>query len=120
VAAWVAQLEERVTVAPKALAKLSRLISELGFERAQGVLTGAVAAAEDRLEELHIPTDGYHAVLVDELLAERNPLAAMEKRLLRQVLERSDWRMQEAAERLRISRVTLWRKLRDHGIERPE
>jgi excisionase family DNA binding protein len=27
--------------------------------------------------------------------------------------------MQEAAERLGISRVTLWRKLKDHGIERP-
>ena len=37
-----------------------------------------------------------------------------------EVLDRSGWRMQNAAERLGISRVTLWRKLRDHGIERPE
>jgi transcriptional regulator of acetoin/glycerol metabolism len=35
------------------------------------------------------------------------------------VLDRSEWRMQEAADRLGISRVTLWRKLKDHGIERP-
>jgi transcriptional regulator of acetoin/glycerol metabolism len=27
--------------------------------------------------------------------------------------------MQEAADRLGISRVTLWRKLKDHRIERP-
>jgi len=38
---------------------------------------------------------------------------------LREVLERSEWRMQEAADRLCISRVTLWRKMKELGIEKP-
>jgi transcriptional regulator of acetoin/glycerol metabolism len=58
--------------------------------------------------------------LIDELLLDDDPFAALERRLLTEVLRRSGWRMQEAADRLGVSRVTLWRKLKDHGIERPE
>ena len=47
-----------------------------------------------------------------------NPLAALEERLLREVLERCGWKMQDAAERIGISRVTLWRKMKDLGIEK--
>ena len=79
----------------------------------------AVAVAGDRIEESHIPVDGYGTALVDELLQESDPLSALEERLLREVLERSEWRMQEAADRLCISRVTLWRKMKELGIEKP-
>ncbi len=117
--AWLDRVAPRMGVSPGALARLSRMARELGFTRMQNVIHAAVAVAGERLEEEHVPTDGYATELVDELLRERNPLAALEKRLLREVLDRSEWRMQEAADRLGISRVTLWRKLKDHGIERP-
>ncbi len=120
VAAWLARLAPGLAVSPGALQRLCRMASDLGFERLQHVLTAAVAVAGDRLEVAHIPCADYHTVLVDELLRRPDPLAAMEERLLREVLERSGWRMQDAAERLGISRVTLWRKLKDHGIERPD
>jgi transcriptional regulator of acetoin/glycerol metabolism len=38
--------------------------------------------------------------------------------VLREVVELCGWRMQEAADRLGISRVTLWRKMKDLGIEK--
>jgi len=117
--AWVNSVAPRMSVTPGALARLSRMARELGFTRMQNVIHAAVAVAGECLEEQHVPTDGYATEFVDELLRERNPLAALEKRLLREVLDRSEWRMQEAADRLGISRVTLWRKLKDHGIERP-
>jgi PAS domain S-box-containing protein len=120
VAAWVEQLDPTVTIAPAALGRLSRMAREIGFGHLQRVLHAAVAAAEETIEEAHIPTDGYETALLDELLRQPDPLAALEERLLKEVLERSGWRMQEAAERLGISRVTLWRKLKDHGIERPD
>lgn len=120
VAAWLARLAPGLTMSPDALQRLCRMGADLGFERLQSVLTAAVAVAGDRLEEAHIPATDYHTVLVDELLRRPDPLAAMEERLLREVLERCGWRMQDAAERLGISRVTLWRKLKDHGIERPD
>jgi len=119
-AAWIERLAPRTSVTPEALARLSRMARELGFERIQKVLHAAVGSAHDHLDETHIPSDGYGTELVDELLQESDPLAALEKRLIREVLDRSGWRMQEAADRLGISRVTLWRKLKDHGIERPE
>jgi transcriptional regulator of acetoin/glycerol metabolism len=56
---------------------------------------------------------------VDELLRTPNPLLAAEGMLIREVLERSGWRVQDAADRLGVSRVTLWRKMRDHSIGRP-
>ncbi len=119
VSAWLRELAPSLTIHPLALDKLSRMACDVGFERIQRVLHGAVGAAGDHLEEHHIPEDGYRAAYVDELLAQDDPLSALERRLLFEVLERSGWKMQEAADRLCISRVTLWRKLKDHGIERP-
>jgi PAS domain S-box-containing protein len=119
VAGWLKSLAPGVEASPGALDRLCRMARDLGFDRLQPLLSAALAAAGDRIEESHIPTDGYRTAFVDELLQEPNPLAALEGRLVREVLERSGWRMQEAAERLGISRVTLWRKLKDHGIDRP-
>lgn len=119
VAAWIHQLAPDLGIRPQALERLSRMARELGFERLQGVLLAAVAAAGDELDVAHLPGDGYGTAWVDEVLREPDPLTALERRLLDEVLQRCGWRMQEAAERLGISRVTLWRKLKDHGIERP-
>jgi PAS domain S-box-containing protein len=119
VAAWVDDLAPGTTVAPGALQQLARLARNCGFDGLERALVAAVAAATDRVENEHVPADGYGSHLVDELLRTDNPLAALECRLLTEVLHRSGWKMQEAAERLGVSRVTLWRKLKDHGIERP-
>lgn len=118
VAAWVDQLSPGTTASASALQRLSRLACG-GFEGLERTLVAAIATAGDRIEEEHVDADGYRSYLVDELLNADNPLAALESHLLTEVLHRSGWRMQEAADRLGVSRVTLWRKLKDHGIERP-
>jgi DNA-binding NtrC family response regulator len=120
IAAWVGQMSAGTEVSPEALQQLSRIAVDVGFDRLQDVVATAVAAATSRLETRHLPTDGYCTALVDELLSCGDPLSALEERLLRELLGRCDWRMQEAADRLGVSRVTLWRKLREHGIARPE
>jgi PAS domain S-box-containing protein len=119
IAAWIREIDPDLSVHPTALEKLSRMARELGFERLQPVLHAAVAAADGRLDERHLPRDGYRTAYLDELLSQDDPLAALERRLIYEVLARSSWKMQEAADRLGISRVTLWRKVKDHGIERP-
>ncbi len=120
VAAWAGSLAPGITVSPSAAQRLARLARDGGLEALKTVLVAAVAAADGCIEDEHIPADGYTNHLVDELLRAEKPLAALESRLLLEVLRRSGWRMQEAADRLGVSRVTLWRKLKDHGIERPE
>jgi len=120
VTAWANTLAPGVTVSPGALRMLIRLACGRGLEGLEKGLVAAVAAADGRIEDEHVSADGYQSHLVDELLQQDDPLAALEGRLLMEVLHRSDWKMQEAADRLGVSRVTLWRKLKDHGIERPE
>jgi PAS domain S-box-containing protein len=119
VAAWVDQISPGTTVSPEAARQLGRLARDIGFQALEPTLLAAVAAAGQRVEEEHIPGDGYGSRLVDEILRTGDPLAALEGRLLAEVLARSGWRMQEAADRLGMSRVTLWRKCKDHGITRP-
>jgi len=119
IGAWLEEIAPRKTVEPAVLDRLSRMARDRGLSEIEGVLMSAVAAASDRIEECHLPADGYHTAFVDELLRAANPLAALEEHVLREVLERCGWRMQEAAERVGISRVTLWRKMKDLGIDRP-
>jgi transcriptional regulator of acetoin/glycerol metabolism len=123
VTAWAGGMVPGITVSPAAAQRLGELARDGGLEALETVLGAAAAAAAadgGRLDEAHIPSDGYSGHLVDELLKTDNPFAALESRLLLEVLQRSNWRMQEAADRLGVSRVTLWRKLKDHGIERPD
>ena len=90
-----------------------------GFDGVAEILPAAIAVADRRLELRHLPERSSQALYFDHILDSEDPLGMMERRLLTEVLERCEWRMQEAADRLGMSRVTLWRKTRDFGIERP-
>jgi transcriptional regulator with PAS, ATPase and Fis domain len=125
VAAWVRRLGPHVQPTPGAVERLCSLARERGLVQLERVLTRAVAAVgEGELGEAVIevededPDRGFAVAVEDEVLASDRPLLALERCLLREILTQCEWRMQEAADRLGISRVTLWRKLRDHGIER--
>jgi len=116
---WIGEIAPSTGVTQKAVERLARMARDRGFEDLERVLTVALAAAGECLDVEDLPVDGYRTALVDELLQAPKPLAALEERLLREVLERCGWRMQEAADTLAISRVTLWRKMKDLGIDRP-
>ena len=119
IGAWVDELAPGKKVSADALDRLTRMAHDRGFADLEGVLTAAIACAGDRIEQTDLPVDGYQTALVDELLRAPSPMAALEERLIREVLERCGWRVQETADRLGISRVTLWRKMKDLGIDRP-
>jgi len=116
IGAWVEDLAPGKKVSAGALDRLARMAHDRGLADLEGVLTAAIACAGDRIEQADLPVDGYQTALVDELLRAPSPMAALEERLIREVLERSGWRVQETADRLGISRVTLWRKMKDLGI----
>jgi len=119
VVARLRELQPDVEVTADALERLMRVLRDGGLDRLDRMLRAAVSVADRRVAVEHLPVDGYGAEIVDEILRCDDPLSALEARLLQEVLERSEWRVQEAADRLGVSRVTLWRKMREHGIERP-
>jgi PAS domain S-box-containing protein len=118
IGAWVAEMAPGKSVSAAALEQLVLMAGGNGLEEVERTLETALAAAADRVDLDHLPADGHRTALVEELMRTGNPLAALEEKVLREVLERCGWRMQDAAERLGISRVTLWRKMKDLGIER--
>jgi PAS domain S-box-containing protein len=119
IGAWVEELAPGKKVSADALDRLTRMARDRGLADLEGVLTAAIVCAGDRIEQADLPVDGYRTALVDELLRAPSPMAALEERLIREVLERCGWRVQETADRLGISRVTLWRKMKDLKIDRP-
>jgi len=68
----------------------------------------------ESIEKQHLPLDliSSRDDIVTQALRESNPLAALERELVQRVLEASDGKPQLAAQRLGISRTTLWRKLK--------
>lgn len=47
------------------------------------------------------------------------PLSELEKRVIVRALERNQWNRERAARELKISRTTLWRKMKKYGIHLP-
>ncbi|RLE27270.1 MAG: hypothetical protein DRJ65_03315 [Acidobacteria bacterium] len=118
-ASWVRRFREDLEVSTEALGRLVEIALERGLDGVAEILPAAVAVAAGRLELSDLPQPSPQTLFIDHVLESDDPLGALERRLLTEVLERCDWRMQEAADRLGMSRVTLWRKTRDYGIERP-
>jgi transcriptional regulator with PAS, ATPase and Fis domain len=79
-------------------------IIEYAFVKCQG----------NKIEKGHLPSDltGAKDDLVALALLSGSPLATLEKELIKKVLEQCQGNPQIAANRLGISRTTLWRKLR--------
>ena len=70
-----------------------------------------------------LPQDVFHAStasLITKALKEDDPLGTLERELLLELLTQHYWQYQRVAEKLKISRTTLWRKLKQLGISRPE
>ncbi len=118
-AAMVDDLSPGTVITPAALNRIAATAVQRGLAPVREMLVSALAVSGDRLEVGHLPVDGNRFLSLDEILDSDRPLVALERRVLREIVELSGWRMQEAAERLGISRVTLWRKMKDLGIDRP-
>lgn len=55
---------------------------------------------------------------VDRAIGREHPLEAIERELITKVLGQCDWNLKETSEKLKISRTTLWRKMKDYHIAR--
>ncbi len=77
--------------------------------------TGPLIHPRHLPEELQRP----HAPIIDRVSTTERPIDSLEKELILSALHRASFRRSEAARFLGISRSSLWRKMKKHGIETP-
>ena len=68
-----------------------------------------------------LPLTIYHpnASVIDVALREPHPFRSLERELIKRALDQSGWNIIPTAKRLGMSRSTLWRRMRELGIDRP-
>ena len=69
------------------------------------------------IQSEHLPRDLQSSDIIDMAIHSGAPLKALEKETITRTLNENDWRLQECAKKLHISRTTLWRKMRDLDIK---
>ncbi len=103
------------TVSPDAMEILMEYSYPGNVRQLENIIEHAFVKCQgNKIEKRHMPSDlaGPKDDLVALALLSENPLATLEKELVKKVLEQCQGNPQMAANRLGISRTTLWRKLR--------
>ena len=67
----------------------------------------------------HLPDDIIQksSILVDRILNTEDPIEEIEKEVILEALKRNNWNREKTAKTLKISRITLWRKMRKYSIQ---
>lgn len=103
-------------VSPEALEILMEYSYPGNVRQLENIIEHAFVKCQGNLiEKRHLPlelTSPKDDIVTLALMAD-NPLATLEKELVKRVLEQCDGKIQLACKRLGISRITLWRKLKE-------
>lgn len=67
----------------------------------------------------HLPDDIIQksSILVDRILKTEDPIEEIEKEVIIEALKRNHWDREKTAKTLKISRITLWRKMKKYSIQ---
>ncbi|MFQ5735397.1 MAG: sigma-54 interaction domain-containing protein [Thermodesulfobacteriota bacterium] len=92
---------------PGNIRELDHLI-EHAFVRCQGKTLNAE----------HFPNDIKDIDLINRVITDAEPLKALEREMIRKALNETGWKYKECAEKLKMSRTTLWRRMKELNIVR--
>ncbi len=83
---------------------------------------GAIRANSSylKISDLPLPLVPFRIDSETKLHQIHIPLQSLEKELIVRTLEDSKWRITKAAQKLGVSRVTLWRKMKGYGLAKTE
>jgi PAS domain S-box-containing protein len=73
-----------------------------------------------KLSDLPLPLIPFRIDTETKLHQIQIPLQNLEKELITKTLEDSRWKISKAAQKLGVSRVTLWRKMKEYGLAKTE
>ena len=71
-----------------------------------------------RTRDLPLPISGPQEEAAVPLFQIHSPLETLERDLILRTLDSNDWKISKTAQRLGISRVTLWRKMKEYGVQK--
>jgi PAS domain S-box-containing protein len=95
---------------PGNIRELENLIEHAAIRCQEGIIRG---------KDLPLP-----AALPEEppatLFQIHSPLESLERDLILKTLDATQWKINRTAQRLGISRVTLWRKMKEYGVQKPQ
>lgn len=77
-----------------------------------------IRCSGDVLNPEHLPKDLKSGNIVASVINAENPLKALEREMVYQMLCDTGWKYSECAKKLKVSRTTLWRKMKELGIEK--
>ncbi|MBI5889002.1 MAG: sigma 54-interacting transcriptional regulator [Deltaproteobacteria bacterium] len=67
----------------------------------------------------HLPKDLQTSDIISKAVNDAEPLKSLEREMIIRTLGDTRWKFTECARKLRISRTTLWRRMKDLRIEKP-
>jgi PAS domain S-box-containing protein len=71
-----------------------------------------------RTRDLPLPSATPPEEAAAPLYQIHSPLETLERDLILKTLDANDWKISKTAQRLGISRVTLWRKMKEYGVQK--
>jgi len=73
------------------------------------------------IQAAHLPEDikQKQRPLVDRILNAQNPMEEVEREIIVEALKRNRWNYERTSRALRVSYVTLWRKMKKFNIKKP-
>ncbi|MEJ2366904.1 MAG: sigma 54-interacting transcriptional regulator [Acidobacteriota bacterium] len=95
---------------PGNIRELENLIEHAAIRCQNGVI---------RAHDLPLPTRAFANDSQVTLHQIRTPLENLERDLIVKTLESCGWRINKTAQRLGVSRVTLWRKMKEYAVQKP-
>ena len=116
-------MEKKIkSVAPAAMEILLNYDYPENIQELENIVEHAVVLCQgSTLMPSHLPKDIFYVKddFVDLAIKQDDPIKTLERQLVLKVLSQTDWNYQEAASRLKVSRTTLWRKMKEFGISHP-
>ncbi|MDC4223911.1 MAG: sigma 54-interacting transcriptional regulator [Candidatus Manganitrophus sp.] len=80
-----------------------------------------VFCSGDTIEAEHLLKDiqPSRSDIIGKVIEKEDPLRALEHELILKVLKQTGWNYKKTSEKLKLSRTTLWRKVKEYAIAKP-
>jgi DNA-binding NtrC family response regulator len=108
-----------VRLSPQCMMTLTQYPFPGNIRELQNMMEHAFVCCEEETIQLeHLPADLQLYFWEHRELTDSESLEAFERQAICRALDKSEWRLKEASQHLGIGRSTLWRKIRQFGIQK--